>query len=69
MFIDGIQRGSTTATFTNPSSGTNLRIGALVDNPSFYYPLNGNIDDLRITKGVARYTKNFLPPPAQLPAI
>jgi hypothetical protein len=43
-----------------------LFIGALNDT-SFRFWLNGYIDDLRITKGIARYTADFTPPTAQFP--
>ena len=50
-----------TGTATNNYTRTVMTIGA---NASSSEPLNGYIDDLRITKGIARYTANFTPPTA-----
>ena len=59
-FIDGQQVG-TTATLVNPINQVNslLRIGwDMGANTQF----NGYIDEVRISKGVARYTENFIVP-------
>ena len=58
IFVNGTQGGSTYSDSTNYISRTDPLIGGLFDG----YYLNGYIDDLRITKGVARYTANFTPP-------
>jgi hypothetical protein len=62
-YIGGLSAGSFTATPTTP---LNTRIGARQDGAAGY---NGYIDDLRITKGIARYTANFTPPTAPFPDI
>ena len=44
-------------------SGTGLFLGYNADAPSNgYFFLNGYIDEVRISKGIARYTANFTPP-------
>jgi hypothetical protein len=67
MFLNGTSVGSTGtlsgALMTNTSP---LYIGADSGSPSGSSTLNGYIDDLRITKGVARYTGNFTPPTSQV---
>jgi hypothetical protein len=60
MFIDGTQVGST-YTDTNNYLCSRLVIGA-DDYTLGGTPLNGYIDDFRITDGFARYTANFTPP-------
>ena len=60
-FIQGQSAGTFSATPTAPQ---NTRIGAREDAAAGY---DGYIDDLRITKGVARYTANFTPPDAPFP--
>jgi hypothetical protein len=57
MFIGGVQGYSNS--HTSAMDATRLRIGADVSGGNGY---NGYIDDLRITKGFARYTANFTPP-------
>ena len=60
QFINGVLDG-TSSTAKNLSDSTTVwQVGAIPWTAS--YLLNGYMDDLRITKGVARYTANFQPP-------
>jgi len=63
LFLNGVQAATTTASGSintwPPVTG--------YDGPTNGRPLNGYIDDLRITNGYARYTSNFTPPTAALP--
>jgi len=60
LFLNGTQVGST-ASFT---TSIPEKIVAIASNNGGSEYLNGYIDDLRITKGYARYTANFTPPTA-----
>jgi hypothetical protein len=62
MFINGTQVGTTYADTNNYIQGA-LTIGARFDGTT---PFFGYIDDVRISKGVARYTTTFTPPTSQL---
>ena len=64
-FVNGVQVGGDIANsdaFTRwPGSVSPFYIGAQNDTGSPFY-LNGNLDEVRITKGIARYTTAFTPP-------
>lgn len=59
LFIDGVQSGST-YTDSNNYVANPVGIGSYLPSP--IAPLNGYVDDLRVTLGVARYTSTFTPP-------
>jgi hypothetical protein len=63
MFINGILVGGPT-TITTDLTGQNVCIGGYY---STGYLWNGYVDDLRITKGFARYTSSFTAPTAAFP--
>ena len=63
LFKNGVERGTTTTTFSPLST----RVGQVGYEVGTGNSLYGYIDDLRITKGVARYTGNFNIPTAAFP--
>jgi hypothetical protein len=65
-YIDGVEVGSYAIGTSSLYSGTRPVEVGYVSSDS-YGPMDGHIDDLRITKGVARYTANFTPPSAAFP--
>lgn len=66
LFINGTQSGSTytdSTSYLNASGRPWIGINAFNTTQG----LNGYIDDLRITKGIGRYTANFTAPTAAFP--
>ena len=61
MYLDG--NSLVTSTQSGSIAGDILTIGGYYNSS---YTWNGNIQDFRITKGLARYTTNFTPPTAEL---
>ena len=57
-FVDGVL-GSNASVTQSLSSGKQINIGFQAHDNTYY---SGYLDDVRITKGYARYTSNFTPP-------
>jgi len=65
VYRNGVSVGTATQTAQTPSTNTALLIGTREGSASVF--LVGYLDDLRITKGYARYTTTFTPPTSAFP--
>ena len=64
MFRDGVENGSGTSSINISSSAT---MGIAGRSANGLNTFNGVLDELRLTKGVARYTSGFTPPTEAFP--
>jgi hypothetical protein len=63
LFVNGTQIG--TATVTQQNANMNLIIGAYAGGSLYYF--NGYLDELRFTKGIARYSASFVTQSVEFP--
>lgn len=63
-FVDGVQSGSTLTSSTSFTCTTTWKIGYDAIGAAY---LTSKVDEMRVTKGVARYTANFTAPTAAFP--
>jgi hypothetical protein len=61
LFVNGVQEGSTYTDTNDYGSTKQLQIGSI---RNANYEFDGYIDEVRISKGIARYTSNFTAPAA-----
>lgn len=66
IYRDGVALATTTNTGTAFTTTEALSVGGAADANNNIMMI-GYIDDFRITKGIARYNRNFTPPQAALP--
>ena len=66
IFVNGVQSGSNGSNAENFSNTTDLSVGSY-QGTSNGYDWRGYLDDIRMTRGLARYTSNFTPPTSALP--
>tara|TARA_Y100000004_G_scaffold60084_1_gene67056 strand:- start:2083 stop:2943 length:861 start_codon:yes stop_codon:yes gene_type:complete len=66
LYVNGTAVTGTTTLSNIGNYAAPLLIGSNTGSGEYY---KGYIDDLRITKGVARYTSNFTPPTSALPSL
>lgn len=66
IFVDGVLENSLTQTQTMIDGGKQVMVGYAPGSAAAQH-FAGNIDELRITKGVARYTASFTPPAMAFP--
>ena len=63
LYVDGVSKATTTSSSTFSSGTDPVQLGILGGTT---YPAVGYFQDIRVTKGLARYTANFTPPTAEL---
>lgn len=63
LYVNGVAQGASLTDTTN-YGGNGINVGLYYGSG---YTFNGNINDFRVTTGVARYTANFTPPTASFP--
>lgn len=64
LYVNGVAEASTSSASAYPTYLSSLGVGATLydlDANKFYY-MNGYLDEVRISKGIARWTSTFTPP-------